>query len=704
VNTAWLLEAAIRTLIMAAITLTALKVLRIDHIRTRRTAWLMALGAALLMPLLVAAHIGPRILPEFSRPEPARFSAESGLAAAATPSAPIYQITTGASTTQQSGIEAVEVVSSRPPLKQLIARAALGIYVVVAALLLLRLIVGVGIALRLKWRAQRIDMQSVPKADVRVSAQLMNPVTVTSSILLPRNYLQWDAATLRIVLSHEFAHVRQKDFYVQLLAGLHSALFWFNPFSWWLQRQLADLGEALSDHAASQQADSRASYAEVLLRFATGGNPPLAAVAMARTSNLAPRIERLLNERGFERSFTARPRLPIVAAAVVTLALLASTSVKRVDAAASESIVTPPPAEAPQPPEIAPWPEAPPAPEAPTPPQAAKPTPAKPARPTPPLIASAPVVRVASIAPVAPIAPIAPIAAAPMVPAMPLTLPMPAVAPVPAVEAVPAMPSPRAAGALRVAMASPGSRESSQDHALETWADIDDDGIAYMDINNDEVFVFKSGSARMMFNGDFKKRFGRDMPTPEGDFIFYQHHGKPYLVQDPAILAKALELYAPLRDKHLTDGRQSAEFARMQANLEMQRRSLKKMPTDAKLSSAEFQSSMDELSKMVEQMKNDKLSPQSDPKTLIELQNRLGSIQGRLGQLQAQLAMQASGLSMQDEMLAGQQAQLAAEQAQREAEHERYGGATQKIINDAQRQLKPLIEQGIRDGRVKSID
>jgi beta-lactamase regulating signal transducer with metallopeptidase domain len=692
VNTAWLLEAAIRTLIMAAITLTALKVLRIDHIRTRRTAWLMALGGALLMPLLVAAHIGPRILPEFPRPEPARFSAESGLAAAAEASAPIYQMTTSASTTPQTGIVAAEVIPSRPPLKQVIVRIALGIYIVVAALLLLRLIVGLSIALSLKWRAQRIDMHAVPKADVRISAQLMNPVTVTSSILLPRNYLQWDAATLRIVLSHEFAHVRQKDFYVQLLAGLHCALFWFNPFSWWLQRQLADLGEALSDHAASQQADSRASYAEVLLSFATGGNPPLAAVAMARTSNLAPRIERLLNEKGFERSFTARPRLPIVAAAVVTLALLASTSVKRVDAAASESIVTPPPAEAPQPPEIAPWPEAPPAPEAPPPPPAAKPAPAKPARPIPPLIAAAPAVRIASIAPIVP------------VPAVPAVAPVPALAPLPAGEAVPAVPPPRAPGTLRVATASPGSRENSQDHVLSTWTDIDDDGIAYMDINNDEVFVFKSGGARMMFNGDFKKRFGRDIPSPEGDFIFYQHHGKPYLVQDPDILAKALELYAPLRDKHLTDGRQAAELARMQANLEMQRRSLKQKPTDAKLSSTEFQSSMDELSKMVEQMKNDKLSPQSDPKTLIELQNRLGGIQGRLGQLQAQLAMQASGLSMQDEMLAGQQAQLAAEQAQREAEHERYGGVTQKIINDAQRQLKPLIEQGIRDGRVKSIN
>jgi beta-lactamase regulating signal transducer with metallopeptidase domain len=684
VNTAWLLEAAIRTLIMGAITWTALKALRIDHIRTRRTAWLMALGGAFLMPLLVTAHIGPRILPDVTRTETARFSAESGLASASAASAPIYQITTSA---PESEIVAV-TVSSHPPLRQFIVRVAVGIYAVIAALLLLRLSVGLGIALRLKWRAQRIDMHAVPNADVRISAQLINPVTVTSSILLPRNYLQWDAATLRVVLSHEFAHVRQKDFYVQLLAGLHSALFWFNPFSWWLQRQLADLGEALSDHAAAQQADSRASYAEVLLNFATGGNPPLAAVAMARTSNLAPRIERLLNEKGFERSFTARPRLPIVAAAVVTLALLASTSVKRVDAAASDSIVTPPAPEAPQPPEIAPWPEAPPAPEAPTPPTA-KPAPAKPARPIPPLIASAPTLRIASIAPIAPVTP------------LPAVAPMPMVPPVPDVEAVPAVPSPHAAGVLRVATASPGPRESSHDHALETWADIDDGGIAYMDINNDEVFVFKSGSARMMFNGDFKKRFGRDIPTPDGDFIFYQHHGKPYLVQEPDILAKALELYAPLRDKHLTDATQTAELARMQANLEVQRRSLKQRPTDAKLSSAEFQSSMDELSKMLEQMKNEKLSPQSDSKTLNELQNRLGSIQGRLGQLQAQLAMQASSSSMQDQMLAGQQAELAAEQAQREAEHERYGGMSQKIINDAQRQLKPLIEQAIKDGRVK---
>ena len=100
-------------------------------------------------------------------------------------------------------------------------------------------------------------------------------MTIGSSVLLPSSYTSWDGATLRIVLSHERAHVRQKDFYVHALAGLHCALFWFNPFSWWLQRQLSELGEALSDCAAVEQAESRASYAEILLAFAT--RSPLAA-------------------------------------------------------------------------------------------------------------------------------------------------------------------------------------------------------------------------------------------------------------------------------------------------------------------------------------------------------------------------------------------------------------------------------------------
>jgi beta-lactamase regulating signal transducer with metallopeptidase domain len=149
---------------------------------------------------------------------------------------------------------------------------------------------------------------------VRTSTRVASPVTIGSSVLLPSNYTSWDGATLRIVLSHERAHVRQKDFLIHALAGLHCALFWFNPFSWWLQRQLAELGEALSDCAAVEQAESRTGYAEILLAFATRARWPLTGVAMAHASNLTPRIERLLNDQGFERSFAKARRLPFIAA------------------------------------------------------------------------------------------------------------------------------------------------------------------------------------------------------------------------------------------------------------------------------------------------------------------------------------------------------------------------------------------------------
>src|SRR4029077_12540459 len=66
VSTHLLLEAAVRSLVMGAIIFVALRLMRIEHVRARRTAWLLALAGALAMPVLVSAQIGPRLLPEFA--------------------------------------------------------------------------------------------------------------------------------------------------------------------------------------------------------------------------------------------------------------------------------------------------------------------------------------------------------------------------------------------------------------------------------------------------------------------------------------------------------------------------------------------------------------------------------------------------------------------------------------------------------------
>jgi beta-lactamase regulating signal transducer with metallopeptidase domain len=302
-------EAAARSAVMALIIWLALSLLRIRQVRAQRAAWLTALCGALIMPLLTGLQIGPGLLP-----------------AAAVAPADLVALSAGS----------LDAHAMLP-----VAVFLAGIYLAVSTVLLLRLALGLAAALRIRRRAAPIDSGVDSRLDIRVSGCVFAPVTIGSSIVLPRSYAEWPKDRLRIVLGHESAHVRQRDFDVQLLAGLHCALFWFSPFSWWLRRQLADLGEALSDHAAVQHAASRASYAELLLAFAAGSattSLPSAAVAMARSSNLSARIERLLSD-GFHQCFATRPRTLLAAAGVAALALAAATSVPRAQAAATHGFV-----------------------------------------------------------------------------------------------------------------------------------------------------------------------------------------------------------------------------------------------------------------------------------------------------------------------------------------------------------------------------
>ena len=232
----------------------------------------------------------------------------------------------------------------------------------------------------------------------------------------------------------------------------------------------------------------------------------------------------------------------------------------------------------------------------------------------------------------------------------------------------------------------------SGDFETGTWIDVNDHGVSYMKADKDEVFMIKSGHSNFGFNQDFKKRFGLDPPHPEGDFIFYQHQGKPYLIQDPAIIAKSQELLAPLRENN----RRQAELGQMRANMAMHHAVLREGAAEVKLSTAEFQAAMEEVSKQLAQLKNEKLASGEDQETMISLQRKLGSIQERLGRLQGELAMQTNGLRMQEE-LAGRQAEFA-------AEHARIAEANANASRRVQAELAPLIEQAIKDGRAKPLN
>ena len=615
-NTHLLLEAGARSLVMGAIILVALRLMRIEQVHARRTAWLLALACALVMPVLVAAHIGPRLLPELSVVKQLvapRFAKQLVLPTAEPP-APrtVYGDYRGPLSASHEGIAQDAPLIDAAPADDdghddvQLAGAALSLavfgYCVVAAVLSLRLCAGLGFALRLRNRAERVIFPFDPDLDVRTSGRVASPVTIGSSVLLPRNYTSWDEATLRIVLSHERAHVRQKDFLIHALAGLHCAFFWFNPFSWWLQRQLAELGEALSDCAAVEQAQSRTGYAEILLAFATRAHWPLTAVAMASASNLTPRIERLLNDRGFERSFAKAQRLPIIAAGVVALAMFASTSMVRVHASPLDAETTPD-------------------------------TPAAPASVSPP-------------------------------------------APPEAID------TPRAKKHVRVRKAGKTIVTTDEDGA--------DTVIEHDDIATDEegVLAIHSGSSNMMFDN------GNRLPSQSGDYIYFQHNGKPYLIQDPQVIAKTQALLEPmkqLRDQQKSLGDKQRMLGVQQRMLASQQRAIKLVE------SPEFKQQMVELQKKIQELDLPRLTAQVDQRALAEVQSHLGEIQARVGELQSEFGAQQGKFGEEQGKLGEQQGKLGEQQAL-------IGEQQRKIVEDVRRQLKPMLEQAIREGKGKALD
>ena len=422
--------AALRSLALAIGVWVILRLFRVRNVLALKRAWTLVLAAAFLMPLFlpVASRL-PRVtlvLPAFmhraapATPAPQSFVPQSfvsqsePIVAAPTaqpfaPPAPHRSKKSAATRPHHSGspaavpgdfsiLPAPEVpVRSAPAFQALsLLEGVALLYVAVSGLLLVRLVYGL-IAAFLLWRsAQPVSAKLTAAHGLRMrsSAAICSPVTIGSFVVLPADYRTWDSEKLRIVLAHERSHIRQGDFYLQALAGIYAAIVWFSPLGWWLKRQLSDLAEAISDRSGLEQAASRASYAQILLEFAAAPRLTQIGVAMARSSNLSQRIERLFNDGAFRQAFTASRRA-LATALLVPVVLFAATTLVRVEAAAQTPQTAPAPSlsqassQSPAQP-AAPSDAAPAAPEAaPAPPQEPAPssvaTPAAPATPVPPV-------------------------------------------------------------------------------------------------------------------------------------------------------------------------------------------------------------------------------------------------------------------------------------------------------------------------------
>jgi BlaR1 peptidase M56/Surface antigen variable number repeat len=201
----------------------------------------------------------------------------------------------------------------------------LGVYLSGMLLLLFRLAVGAV-------RAQKLIRNAVHQGDVHTNSLCAVPLTVGffhPVVILPENWRAWPRARLDAIWTHESEHARRHDSFIQCLALLNRALFWFHPAAWWLERTLSALAEEACDDAVLAQGHNPREYAECLLDLArlvtrAGGRLHVAGMGMPG-SFLPQRIRQIMEGHPAPRLSPVRMACVAVVCAMTYTAFAAVT-------------------------------------------------------------------------------------------------------------------------------------------------------------------------------------------------------------------------------------------------------------------------------------------------------------------------------------------------------------------------------------------
>ncbi len=754
-----LAEAALRSILLALAVWISLRIFRVHNVPAQKAAWGLVLASALLMPLVlpVVSHwsvlpanvrivlpAGPHTLleelqariqaqktPELKpsvvaapagntasqgeQPEPSSISG----AAAAGASAAVDLDSSNASTVEDVQPQPAPENSAVPQPAVVPQRAALSlstiillVYLAVAVVLLLRLAFGLIAALHLLRTAKPISDDSLtPLAaalDIRCSPEVASPVTICSSIVLPADYRDWDSEKLRIVLAHERSHIRQRDFYLQLFAGIYAAVVWFSPLGWWLKRTLSDLAEAISDRAGLEEAADRASYAQILLQFAAAPRPTLAGVAMARSGSLSRRIERLLNDASFRQAFSGTRRA-LATVLVIPVALFAATALVRVQAAGQA------PPDAPQVVVPAAGVIAPDAPVAPVAPETGVSVPAQAAT------APAP----AAVEPPSPAQACEPAVAPPVPPAVLTILPPrpprarvtilpPRALLTPGSHALMILPSAgfRSPAATMTLIAPPagysygvgygyGIGQSSSNENGTTNVDNNGkhSGYRYSYSTNGESYAIIRGTDKdkVTFSGDWAQGRHEELEKARKlaggkDILWFTHDGKSFFVDDPAVISQIEAMYKPMEEL----GKQQEALGAKQEELGKQQEELGRQQEQVSVPTPDMSKEIAEIDAAMAKLKAAQGKP-LDQEQFSDIQEKIGELQGKLGEIQGQIGARQGEFGEKMGELGARQGELGAQQGE-------LGAKQGKLAQEADQKVKSIIDQSLKNGKAHPVE
>ncbi len=117
-------------------------------------------------------------------------------------------------------------------------------------------------------------------------------------LFIPPEALEWPAEERKMVVLHELAHLKRRDFLTNVFAHVICALWWPNPLVWKATRHIRMEQEKASDDRLLQSSLDEIQYADFLLtmtRLLTGQKPAgRIALGMASPSEMKERFSHIL--------------------------------------------------------------------------------------------------------------------------------------------------------------------------------------------------------------------------------------------------------------------------------------------------------------------------------------------------------------------------------------------------------------------------
>ena len=146
-------------------------------------------------------------------------------------------------------------------------------------------------------------------------------------ILIPVGFINaLSTDEVEAILVHELAHIRRRDYLVNLLQSFMEIVFFFNPAVIWISQLIKAERENCCDDIALEQAGSKYGYIQALLSCQEYQAPGLSMALANNKSNLLNRVKRMVNNHNQSLNIMEKTLLTIclVAAGFCTVAFSAN--------------------------------------------------------------------------------------------------------------------------------------------------------------------------------------------------------------------------------------------------------------------------------------------------------------------------------------------------------------------------------------------